>query len=177
MHATLVSAAPDEATLLAPPVGARSGGYRWPVLVIGRIDPERSLGLRRDVLRPHQRLDEIAADDAPGSITFGATEDGTVISTATIIPSPPPVPVEGCTGTPFRLRGVATQAGRRGEGIGHDVLCAILADIGDDAALWCYARLGAERFYAREGFVRVGEEFVVDPIGPHVLMVRPAGTG
>jgi ribosomal protein S18 acetylase RimI-like enzyme len=38
--------------------------------------------------------------------------------------------------------------------------------------LWCNARLVALGFYQRLGFLAEGEQFEIDPIGPHYVMTR-----
>ncbi|MAE73565.1 MAG: GNAT family N-acetyltransferase, partial [Bdellovibrionaceae bacterium] len=38
--------------------------------------------------------------------------------------------------------------------------------------LWCNARTSAVPLYDRAGFTKIGDEFEIDPIGPHFLMVR-----
>ena len=70
---------------------------------------------------------------------------------------------------------MATDDGRRGQGIGTRVLAALVdhCRAAGGGELWCNARTGARTFYARAGFTEVGEEWVDPEIGPHVRMRRP----
>ncbi len=146
------------------------------------VDPTRTYELRHAVLRPGRPFAETVDDDAfSAAVTFGLSEgaDSRILSTATVYREEPPArcaPIVELAKTyrPWRLRAVATDASRRNEGLGRLVLGAITAYITADgpALLWCNARITAERFYAREGFVTEGPIFEVEHIGRHVVMYR-----
>ena len=156
-------------------------------LVVGPVDPARTYALRQRVLRPSQTIEEVARDsDIDGATTFGAFEssEGPVLATATIYPEHPPVDLVpivelASTRVPWRLRAVATEAHRRGEGLGRLVLDAIIEHVTreSDAVIWCYARVSAREFYERALFVSFGEIFEVEGIGPHVVMYRSFDRG
>ncbi|MFP8964607.1 hypothetical protein ACLIYP_29185, partial [Streptomyces nanhaiensis] len=40
------------------------------------------------------------------------------------------------------------------------------------ALLWCNGRTRARGFYERQGFRVHGEEFVIEGVGPHLVLVR-----
>jgi GNAT superfamily N-acetyltransferase len=142
---------------------------------IEQVAPERAFALRQAVLRPWLSVEEIAATDVAAP-TFAAIEGDTVIGCATLLeehaPGVVPEAARGLAG--YRLRNMATEPGRRGEGIGaallHELFTTIAAAGG--GVLWCHARLVAVGFYERAGLVRAGDEFDIDPIGTHVVMWR-----
>lgn len=74
----------------------------------------------------------------------------------------------------WRLRGMATGPGARGQGFGSALLTACLdhAAAAGGAEVWCNARRAAMGFYRRAGFEVIGDEFEVEDIGPHVVMAR-----
>lgn len=70
----------------------------------------------------------------------------------------------------WQLRGMATLPSWRGKGVGLALLRAVEAEV--DEPLWCNARTSAAGFYAKHGWERVGAEFAIPEVGPHVRMVR-----
>ena len=72
----------------------------------------------------------------------------------------------------WRLRGMATYAEQRGQGIGGALMEACLAHVRTHGGtrLWFNARTTAAGFYRRFGFVVQGDVFDIEGIGPHVVM-------
>lgn len=146
------------------------------------VDPSRTYDLRHQVLRPDRPFAETVDDDAFASaITFGLTEDGDprILATATVYPEEPPpsyapLVLLSKSYLPWRLRAVATDAQRRSEGLGRIMLNAIVDYITEteSALLWCNARINAQAFYAREGFLTYGTVFEVEHIGRHIVMYK-----
>jgi GNAT superfamily N-acetyltransferase len=142
-------------------------------ILVERVPPSLTHPLRRRVLRPGlpAHAARLAADSHPEAATFAARDDdGTVVGTAIVVP-------EACPWLPdrersWRLRGMATDEGRRGTGIGTQVLAAVIDHVRRHGGMlvWCHARVPARRFYERAGFVAVGDEWVEPDIGPHVRM-------
>jgi predicted GNAT family N-acyltransferase len=135
--------------------------------VVGAAD---TAPLRQQVLRPHQTVDDVlaASDDAPSIAVY----DGeTVIACASVREEPMP---DDARAGDWRLRGMASDPARRGEGHGAAALRAALDYARDRGAqrVWCNARMPAKGFYERYGFTTVGDPFDIDVIGPHYLMVR-----
>jgi predicted GNAT family N-acyltransferase len=132
---------------------------------IRRVSGEETRPLRREVLRPHQRIDEVgfAGDQLVGAAHFGAFVQGELVATATVHPE-----------SGWRLRGMATREGFRGRGLGGALVEACVAHVAaaGGASLWCNARIKALDFYQRHGFEARGEIFELPEIGPHVKMVR-----
>jgi ribosomal protein S18 acetylase RimI-like enzyme len=149
-------------------------------LEIGPVPPETTYVLRQQVLRPHQRVEEMSliGSDHPESVVIGAVvrESGEVVSTAAVSPeeAPPELAEVLPPGRRWRLRSMATRPDLRGSGIGRAVLDRALAHVESHGGgvLWCSARVPAAGFYERAGFVRFGEEWEPEHIGPHVLMWR-----
>ena len=142
------------------------------------IPAERTRPLRAEVLRPGQPADatRYPADEAAGSVHFGAFADapearadpvGIISLYREARPDRPDDPA-------LRFRGMATAPGVRGHGYGVALIACAIAHAHDEGArwLWCNARTSAAEFYARQGFELQGDEFEIDGIGPHVVMVR-----
>lgn len=143
--------------------------------------PARVYELRQAVLRPHQGVEEmpVAGEDGPDALTLAAVTAGDeVVSTACVVPDPPPGSLAALVpaGRAFRLRAMATSPRARRAGVGSAVLAAALSHVAarGGVVLWCNARIAAVPFYERAGFVAHGEVFEVPVIGRHVVMWRPS---
>jgi GNAT superfamily N-acetyltransferase len=140
------------------------------VTEVRRVGPADTADLRRRVLRGGRPVD--LADDDPTLFHVGAYDGEQLVGTGNVRREPAPwapdVPA-------WRLRGMATEPERRGEGVGAAVLEALLEHCQAEGGgeLWCNARTPARSFYLRAGFTEVGEEWVDPEIGPHVRMRRP----
>lgn len=149
--------------------------------------PERAtLPLRQQVLRPHQRVEDVAlgGEETSGALNFAAlTTAGEIVGTAWVALEGAPeqmapvmraASVLGLTGRQWRLRCMATRSDARGAGVGALVLGAVLTHVGGAGGglLWCNARVAATGFYLSQGFEIYGEEWEEEHIGPHVLMWR-----
>lgn len=123
--------------------------------------------LRREVLRPHQSLEDLAGHEPAGSIAFGAFDAGELVAVGLI----------GREGEPgdWRVRGMATRPQARGRGAGTEVLQALVEHAVTEGAtrVWCNARTPARTLYERAGFVIASEEFEPPDIGPHYRMELP----
>jgi GNAT superfamily N-acetyltransferase len=130
-------------------------------------DREGQLDLRYRVLREPLGLPKSAAafagDDAPDALhLIAVAENGTVIGCATVLS-------DGKSA--LQLRGMAVDEGWQGHGVGRAILEAVYADArARKKSLWCNARLSAEAFYARNGWVSEGDVFDVPGVGPHTVM-------
>lgn len=116
------------------------------------------------MLRPHQTIAEVAADEPAGAFAVGAFRDGELIAVGMIAR-------QGEPGA-WRVRAMATMPSLRGQGAGGAVLSALMAHARDEGALrvWCHARTPARSLYERFGFRALSEEFTLPEIGPHLLM-------
>ena len=137
------------------------------------LDPARTAALRQRVLRPHQSVAEVAsAMDAPDAVAVAVLDGDDVVCCVLAVPEACPVPVGD--GEQWRLRGMASDPGVRGRGLGAAVLDRMLAEIASrgGALVWCNARTPARRLYERAGFSVVGDPWEDPQIGPHVRMWR-----
>lgn len=147
---------------------------------VREVPAEATFALRQRVLRPHQSIAEmaLAGDDDPATLHLGAVEEsGEVVGALRLEPA-------GCPWFPARadawqLRGMATASQLRGRGIGAELVAAAVRHVASRGGglLWCNARLPAESFYARAGFVATDNRWDDPLIGPHVGMVREVTAG
>jgi GNAT superfamily N-acetyltransferase len=153
---------------------------------VERVPAARTWPLRRAVLRPRRRDEEMALadDDEPATGTFAALDaGGAVVSAARVAPAPRPAALDPAPGTEgsWQLRGMATRPDLRGRGIGGAVLARAVTHVAEHGGglLWCNARLPAVPLYERAGFAACGEPWDDPEIGPHVVMWRrvPDGSG
>jgi GNAT superfamily N-acetyltransferase len=149
-----------------------------------KILPSQVLPLRAKVLRPnHPLMDCVFESDHAASAghfgVFSSAEE--IISVGTIYPELIPhdyIRLLDETDVQFwRLRGMATDEAARGQGAGAAILHACIEHVrkhrqpNRKALIWAHARTGAIKFYQRNGFEAVGEEYNLPPIGPHFLII------
>jgi GNAT superfamily N-acetyltransferase len=139
---------------------------------IERVSAADTFPLRQQVLRPDETHDELAAsrDGDAGMWHFAVLDAGAVIGSAAVGREAAPWAPE--REPSWRLRGMATVADRRNEGVGGAVLDAVVDHVGDAGGglLWCNARVPARSFYERAGFTTRGESWDDPRIGPHIAM-------
>ncbi len=128
--------------------------------------------LRHRILRAGLPVDmaRFPGDDAPDTLHLGAFDaDGNAVCCVTMLRA-------DWEGEPaWRLRGMATDDGLRGTGIG-----SALVPVAERAALaltgplpiWCDARIRAIPFYERMGYVCVSEFFDIEHAGLHRKMIK-----
>jgi GNAT superfamily N-acetyltransferase len=124
----------------------------------------RTRGLRRDILRPHETVAEMAAHEPADAFAVGAFEGNELVAVGFIAPDGEP--------GGWRIRGMATAPPARGIGAGTAILDALLRHANKHSArrIWCNARTPARAFYERAGLHVVSEEFELPEIGPHFVM-------
>jgi GNAT superfamily N-acetyltransferase len=142
---------------------------------VEQVPAAMSYSLRHRVLRPHQQNPIVLfpGDADPETGTYAAFTAGEeIVGVAT-------VHIEPCPWRPdvaaaWRLRGMATQDGRRGLGVGGAVLAAAMDHVAraGGTLLWCNARTVARRFYERAGFTAHGEPWEDPKLGEHIAMWR-----
>ena len=120
--------------------------------------------LRQQVLRPHQTVDDLAADEPAGAVAFGAFEGSELVAVGLVGPDGEP--------GDWRVRGMATAPSARGRGAGTAILQALVHHAITHGArrVWCNARTPALTLYQRAGFVVASDEFEPADIGPHYRM-------
>jgi GNAT superfamily N-acetyltransferase len=135
-----------------------------PDICVRQIPLDETRQLRREVLRPHQSLEELATHEPADSVAFGAFEEDELIAVGLI----------GVDGDPgeWRVRGMATTSHARGRGAGSRILQALVQHAVAHGAtrVWCNARTPARTLYERAGFVVASDVFEPPDIGPHYRM-------
>ena len=136
---------------------------------VERVEAAMVLPLRGAILRPGLPLAQAAypEDDDPANLHLAALdESGHVVGCCTWLPEP-------WEGRPaWRLRGMATDPGVRGSGVGGALIRRGLdeAVVAGAEVVWCNARTVALGFYRHFGFETVGEEFLTQQQIPHYVM-------
>ena len=148
-------------------------------LVVQPVEPSLTYALRQQVLRPHQRIEDMALTgaDRPGAVVVAAIDvRGEVVATGAVTPETPDHELAGVVppGRAWRLRSMATRPDARSGGIGAAVLRAVVSHVAayGGGVLWCSARTPALSFYERAGFVTFGDVWEAEHVGPHILMWR-----
>lgn len=133
-------------------------------LVVRPVPLQATRALRRDVLRPHQTVQELAAHEPAGAVAYGAFAGEELVAVGLVGP-------DGGPGS-WRVRGMATAPRARGRGAGSAILGALVQHALEHGAsrVWCNARTPALTLYERAGFRAASDEFELPEIGPHVVM-------
>jgi predicted N-acetyltransferase YhbS len=145
-------------------------------VTVEESDAEATYPLWRDVLREGRPVARLA--DPAGTFHLAArTSSGRLVGVVRF--SPVPCPWRPEAGTPWQLRGMATDAGVRGTGAGRALVAEGLARVAARGGelVWCDARVGAVGFYERMGFAAVTEEFDKPEGGPHRGMLVELSVG
>ena len=142
-----------------------------PSFHIRPIDAADARPLRHAILRPTQPFDATVypLDDQPESGHFGAFWEDRLVGVASVYHE---AQLGELDPRAWRLRGMATYAGQRGQGIGGALMEACLDHVRAHGGmtLWFNARTTAASFYRRFGFVVKGDVFDIEGIGAHVVM-------
>jgi GNAT superfamily N-acetyltransferase len=150
---------------------------RWAVLRTGMpretaVYPEDSRGDTFHIAV----YDDEAGDEGSGGGSGGGSAEagneggpGTVKGCVTFFPDPMP----GETALAYRFRGMGSAPEVRGRGYGAAALNAGLREAAARGAElgWCNGRTSATGFYEHLGFTAIGEEFTIQPSGPHYIFV------
>lgn len=144
--------------------------------VVERVPVADTYPLRALVLRnggPPESA-RVPGDDHPEVATYAVRDaSGGIICCVGLFPERcPDLPGDARPG--WRIRGMATAPGLRGQGVGSTVLAAALDHVrhAGGGLAWCNARTPARTLYERAGFRVIGEEWEDPEIGPHVRMWR-----
>jgi GNAT superfamily N-acetyltransferase len=141
------------------------------LIEIRQTEFTRIVDLRHAILRTGMPREAaiFAGDDAPATRHYGAFTGERNVGCATFHLNE----FEGVSA--WQLRGMATDAGLRGKGVG-----AALLRFGEEELLaasperifWCNARTPAVPFYEKQGWWTCSDEFIVETAGPHYKMVK-----
>ncbi|GIV23876.1 MAG: putative N-acetyltransferase YitI [Bacteroidia bacterium] len=147
------------------------------------VSAETVLPLRWAVLRPGwpREAARFEGDTDKRTYHFAAyTPSGEVVGVASFFQEPYPPLGEGPS--VYRLRGMATHpAYQRQAGIGRTLLQKALSFLARQGItlVWCYARVEAVPFYAKQGFLRWEAAGIIDipGVGPHEVWYYPLAKG
>ncbi|MET3695815.1 acetyltransferase (GNAT) family protein [Bacillus oleivorans] len=143
------------------------------MLEIREIQAEDTYGIRHQVLRPNQTIEDCKYDGDFDLDTFhvGAFLDEELVSIASFYR-------ESSPGFPevlqYRLRGMATLEHVRNQKAGSSILhfAERILEKREASLWWCNARVSVSDYYKKLGLHEYGEVFEIEPIGPHKLMYK-----
>jgi GNAT superfamily N-acetyltransferase len=143
-----------------------------PVTRTAVVPVEEIFALRWSVLRTGLPREAAVYPEDSREDTFHIAaydEHGEVRGCVTFFPDPLP----GETALAYRFRGMGSDPSVRGQGFGAAALNAGLRESAARGATlsWCNGRTSATGFYEHFGFTAIGEEFVLEPSGPHYVFV------
>ena len=138
------------------------------------ITPEQSFDLRNRVLRGSRPVESCnyAEDRFETTFHIGVLENDKILSNGTLmLQAHKHFPQSHL---PYRLRGMATDPEYQKQGHGKLILAAAEAELRKRGAdlLWFNARVSAEEFYRKCGFLAVEEVFDIAQVGPHKVMYK-----
>ena len=139
------------------------------------VDEDRTRELRRAVLRPSWPVGSpLGGDGEPGVVHLAALDPaGDVVGACVLYPRTYPRRPEAPNA--WQLRGMATAAAVRSQGVGALVIAKAVTEVRSRRGqlLWCEAREPAIPFYTRNGFQGDGEIYIGAETGiPHQFMWR-----
>ena len=144
-------------------------------LVVRVATIDEILPLRHAVLRPGKPVSTAMFAGDADSVHVAAWDGDEVIGCATVFADPWPAGEEQpAEPRAWRLRGMAVDPARQGSGVGGLVLAAAVEAAAAAGAplMWANARVSALPFYAANGWVAVGEEYLTPDTGlPHRKIV------
>lgn len=136
------------------------------------ITATQTFPLRHAILRPNHTLEacQYDGDSAPTTLHLGAFIDDQLVGICSIYQN------SHCrlsNADNCQLRAMATIDAVRGQGIGLQLLTKAQAHARSlNTNLWANARTTALGFYLQAGFEAAGEEFQIEDIGPHILVIK-----
>jgi GNAT superfamily N-acetyltransferase len=142
--------------------------------LVEQVRPEVTFRLRQQVLRAGMAPETafFPGDRERSSGHFAAYVDDKMVGVISVMAEPEPdddlMTEEGV----WHLRGMAVDPDQRGTGVGA-ALIERLRDFvqrSGGGLIWCNARVSAEGFYEKQGFVPVGEPWEQPDTGPHIRM-------
>jgi len=137
------------------------------------IESTDLLPVRNIVLREGRLTNEecrFPSDEVDGAFHLGYFVDGELATVVSLHPQN----YGEIAGIGYQLRGMATLAQHRGQGLGKLIVDFAIEQLLDRRAdyVWCNARKVAAKFYSDCGFKIISDEFEIKGIGPHYVMNR-----
>lgn len=138
------------------------------------ISAEQSVDLRSRILRPNQPLESClySGDNDESTFHLGFVVNAKILSNGTFIQEANVNFAEA--EIPYRLRGMATDHDFQKQGLGKFIVEAALVELKKRNCdlLWFNARVSAEGFYRKMGFLTIENIFDVPLAGPHKIMYK-----
>ena len=153
---------------------ANMTALEMPPIIVRRATPDEIVELRWRILRQGLPRSEaiFPGDELPTSFHFAAAAGGQILCCATMHLN------QWESDPAYQLRGMATEDGSRGLGLGRLVLAAMESAVAAETPvrqLWCNARTPALEFYRKQGWLVRSEVFEIPTAGPHVKMSKRLG--
>lgn len=140
---------------------------------IRHITPEETFDVRHPVLRAGKPRESCAmeGDHDDTTIHLGAWSGGILVGVLSIFEKRHPLFDDA---RQFQFRGMAVLDQFRRRGFGNALIREAELHCGNTGAsrIWFNARAGAVPFYLAEGYLREGDVFDIEGIGPHYIMYK-----
>ncbi len=137
------------------------------------VPSKETWSLRQKILRPNLTAEncQFAFDSDPSCLHLAYKLQSQIVTVASFYIESHPLLHAG---TPYRLRGMATDTNYQGQGYGEKVILKAFEILETKKCdlLWCHARVRAIPFYSKLGFQVIGEVFEIEGIGPHKVMYK-----
>jgi predicted GNAT family N-acyltransferase len=145
-------------------------------IIVESVRLEDIIEVRHQILRQGQPRSSCYyhEDSFKNTIHFAARLDDEIIACASLYKEAHP---DFSLKQSWRIRGMAVLARYQGQNIGTQLLetCINHAIKNKAGVIWCNARIDAVKFYKNAGFKIIGDEFIIENIGPHFLMAKNLG--
>ena len=142
-------------------------------MTVQQVEVQKIRALRHLVLRPGQPIEstDYDRDNDKQTLHYATIFDDTIVTIATFYPEKMQ---EILSSNAYRLRGMATHPDYRRMGFARRLMLKVFKDLEQKKCdlLWCKARLVAVKFYESLGFIKTGQLFEIEGIGPHYLMFK-----
>ena len=143
------------------------------MLEVKIIPAKETYSLRQEILRPHQDITQCQYEGDRDSTTkhYGLFATDTLIGILSLYKRDTNQ-VSKSEG--WQLRAMGIQERFRGRGYASKLLLAAESDAKQQGTnyIWANARKAAVGFYQNYGYSIVGEEFLIQDIGPHYLIYK-----
>ncbi len=143
-------------------------------IFVNFISANQAVDLRSRILRPGQPIENClySGDFDAGTFHLGVLVDARIVSNGTFM-------LEKNKNFPeahisYRLRGMATETACQKMGFGKLIIEAALLELTKRNCdlIWFNARVSAEGFYEKMGFMALPEIFDIPLAGPHKVMYK-----
>ena len=143
-------------------------------VIIQEIVPEKTYTLRHELLQSHQTLKACVypGDFESDTVHLGAFFDGEQVGILSLYKEPLETDTLSNENA-WRIRGLGILEKYRYQGIAKALMSRAIerAKAQQAELVWGNVRTYAKGFYASCGFKKLGEEFDVVDIGPHIVMI------